>query len=168
MVASSAQYIAYRFGSFVLNLERGALLAAADGREVPLRPKSFALLQLLAENAGRLLAQEAIMDALWPDVVVTGNSVTQCVHDIRVALGSEAHQTLRTLPRRGYLFTSDVIAVPPADPSSHGDHMHRHVRNGSMPSAWPLLCAGCGSRPLMRTVESLPSNMSLGARSSAV
>jgi len=110
-MASSAQYIAYQFGSFALDLERGALLAA-NGKEMPLRPKSFALLQLLVENAGRLLSQEAIMEALWPNIFVTENNVSQCIHDVRGALGSEAYQTLRTVPRRGYRFASDVIAVP--------------------------------------------------------
>jgi hypothetical protein len=38
---------AYRF---VLDLRRGALLAL-DGEELPLRPKSFALLRLFVENA---------------------------------------------------------------------------------------------------------------------
>ena len=44
---------AYRFDRFTLDLARGTLLAP-DGTELPLRPKSFALLQLLIENAGRL------------------------------------------------------------------------------------------------------------------
>ena len=109
---SSAHFIAYRFGSFALDLERGALLAA-DGKEIPLRPKSFALIQLLVENAGRLLSKETIMEALWPNIFVTENSVSQCIHDVRGALGSEAYRTLRTVPRRGYLFASDVIAIPP-------------------------------------------------------
>jgi DNA-binding winged helix-turn-helix (wHTH) protein len=105
-----AHCAAYRFGSFALDLERGALLAA-DGQERPLRPKSFALLRLLVENAGRLMSQDEIMQALWPDVFVTENNVTQCIHDIRTALGCEAHRTLRTRPRRGYLFVSDITAI---------------------------------------------------------
>jgi DNA-binding winged helix-turn-helix (wHTH) protein len=118
-MASSRQFIAHGFGRFVLDLERGALLAA-DGKELPLRPKSFALLLLLVENAGRLMSQEAIMESLWPNVFVTENSVCQCVHDIRNALGSEACQTLRTVTRRGYLFTSEVIALPrPSELSPH-------------------------------------------------
>jgi DNA-binding winged helix-turn-helix (wHTH) protein len=106
------QHTAYRFGSFALDLEQGTLLAA-DSKEIPLRPKSFALIQLLVENAGRLLSKEAIMEALWPNIFVTENNVSQCIHDIRAALGFEAYQILRTVPRRGYLFTSNVIAMPP-------------------------------------------------------
>ena len=77
---------AYRFDHFTLDLDRGALLAP-DGAELPLRPKSFALLQFLVENAGRLLDRDAIMQAVWPDVVVTDDSITQCVGEIRRALG---------------------------------------------------------------------------------
>jgi DNA-binding winged helix-turn-helix (wHTH) protein len=110
-MTDSAQHIAYQFGSFTLDLERGALLAT-NGVEMALRPKSFALLRLLVQNAGRLLSRETILAALWPNVFVTDDNVMQCIHDIRGALGGEAEEMLRTLSRRGYLFTSKVVAVP--------------------------------------------------------
>ena len=116
-MASSEPFKGYRFGSFVLDLEWGGLLAD-DGGEMPLRPKSFALLRLLVENAGRILSPDAIMTELWPNLFVTENNVTQCIHDIRRALGSEALRTLQTLPRRGYRFTASVIAIP-ADAVRH-------------------------------------------------
>jgi TolB-like protein/Flp pilus assembly protein TadD len=90
----------YRFGRFVLDLRRGALLA--DGTELPLRPKSYALLRHLAERAGQLVGRDEIMQAVWPGTFVTEDSITQCIRDIRRALDSEAH-LLRTVPRRGYL-----------------------------------------------------------------
>src|SRR3954453_6598986 len=90
----------YHFDRFVLDLDRGALLAS-DGAELPLRPKSFALLQLFVENAGRLLDCDTIMRAVWPDVFVTDDSIIQCVHDIRRAFGDEAQGLLRTVPRTG-------------------------------------------------------------------
>jgi DNA-binding winged helix-turn-helix (wHTH) protein len=130
-MTGSEQIILYRFGSFVLDLEWGGLLAA-DGKERPLRPKSFALLHLLAENAGRVLSREAIMTALWPNLFVTENNVTQCIHDIRRVLGSEASQTLQTLPRRGYRFTSDVIAMPRGNPPPRSVSMTLE-RSGNQP-----------------------------------
>jgi class 3 adenylate cyclase/DNA-binding winged helix-turn-helix (wHTH) protein len=111
---------AYRFDRFVLDLHRGALLAL-DGTELPLRPKSFALLQLLLENAGRLLNRDTIMEAVWPDVFVTDDSITQCVGDIRRALGDEAQRLVRTVPRRGYLLTAEVSrAGPIKEPPGEG------------------------------------------------
>jgi DNA-binding winged helix-turn-helix (wHTH) protein len=135
-MASSTQYKVYRFGSFALDLKQGALLAA-DGAEIPLRPKSFSLLRLLVENAGQLLSKEAIMEMLWPNVFVMENNITQCIHEIRHALGSEADQALRTRPRRGYVFTSDVIIVPPAgfvgllDDRGGSDRSSRTVSRGT-------------------------------------
>ena len=86
---------------FTLDLARGALLGP-DGAEVPLRPKSFALLRLLVENAGRLVDRDGIMAAVWPDVVVGDEWITQCIRDFRKALGDEAQQLLRSVPKRGY------------------------------------------------------------------
>jgi adenylate cyclase len=80
----------------------------ADGVERALRPKSFALLRHFVENPGRLIGRDEIMHAVWPDVFVSDDSIAQCVRDIRRALGDDARQLLRTLPRRGYLFTAQV------------------------------------------------------------
>src|SRR5262245_30046245 len=99
-MTNPSPYVGYRFGPFFLDLTWGALIAP-DGSEVRLRPKSFAMLRLLVENRGRLLSKDAIMEALWPNLYVTENNVTQCIHDIRHALGPEARFALRTYPRRG-------------------------------------------------------------------
>ena len=82
----------YHFDRFVLSLVHG-VLRSVDGTERPLRPKSFALLQLFVENAGQLLDRDSIMAAIWPDVFVTDDSITQCVGEIRRALG-EGHRQL--------------------------------------------------------------------------
>ena len=103
---------AWCFDRFTLDLARGALLGPA-GDELPLRPKSKALLRLLVENAGRVVDRDAIMDAIWPDVVVTDESITQCVRDIRRALGDEGQRLLKTLPKRGYLLQAEVVRAGP-------------------------------------------------------
>jgi DNA-binding winged helix-turn-helix (wHTH) protein len=102
---------AYRFDRFTLDLVRGALLVS-DRVELPLRPKSFALLRLLVENAGRLLDRDTIMQAVWPDVFVSDDSITQCIRDIRRVLGDESHRLLTTVPRRGYRFSRTVASRP--------------------------------------------------------
>lgn len=101
----------YRFDGFVLDLARGALLSAG-GEEVPLRRKSFELLRVFVANAGRLLDRDLLYQAIWSDVMVTDDSVTQCVHDIRLALGDDAQRIIKTVPRRGYIFAAAVAAAP--------------------------------------------------------
>ena len=97
----------YRFDRFTLDLVRGALLAAG-GTEIALRPKAFALLRQMVENAGRLINKDEIMAAVWPGVVVTEDSITQVIKEIRRALGDDEQRLLRTVPRRGFLFAAEV------------------------------------------------------------
>ena len=99
----------YRFGGLSLDLARGALLTVG-GEVIPLRPKSFALLALFVANAGKLLSRDAINQAIWSDVIVTDDGITQCVRDIRRALGDSTQQMLRTVPRRGFIFSAEVVA----------------------------------------------------------
>ena len=78
-------------------------LRTADGDYVELRPRSFAVLRLLAENAGHLVTKDEIIEQVWGDVVVTDDSLTQCIANIRKAIGDEDRRTLRNVPRKGYL-----------------------------------------------------------------
>ena len=111
-MTSPTRYVVYQFSGFALDVGRGALLSA-DGAEVPLRAKSFSLLRILVENAGCLVSRAAIMEALWPNIFVTEDNINQCIHDIRRALDTGAEQILRTVPRRGYLFTAKVAKGQP-------------------------------------------------------
>ncbi len=66
----------YRFDAFVLDPVRGTL-SGPDGADIQLRPKAMALLVRLLEQPGRLLDRQDLLQALWPDVVVTDDSLTQ-------------------------------------------------------------------------------------------
>jgi adenylate cyclase len=103
----AAEVTCYQFDSFVLDLERGALLAA-DGEDVPLRHKSYRLLCLFVTHAGRLLERDTIAQMLWPGVAVADDGITQCVRDIRRALGDDSQRMIRMIPRRGYIFAAEV------------------------------------------------------------
>lgn len=97
----------YRFDRFILDLQTEALLPP-DGTEIRLRRKSFELIRLLVEHAERLLTRDEIMQALWPGVFVTDDSITQCIGEIRRALGREGKDLLRTIHGRGYLLAAEV------------------------------------------------------------
>ncbi len=96
---------------FVLDLDRCALLD--EGREIPLRPKTFEVLHFLVQNAGVVVSSRELLDAVWGDIVVTEDSVRQCVADARKALGDKDHDIIRTVPRRGYLFDSPADQAAP-------------------------------------------------------
>ena len=94
----------YCFAGFTLDLRRGCL--RARDRDIELRPKSFEALRYLVENAGRLVPKDELIRAIWPKVVVSDESLARCVSDIRVALGDDRQNIIKTVPRRGYLFAS--------------------------------------------------------------
>ena len=106
-MAAVAQKV-FRFEGFTLDLTRRSL--RAGDRVIELRPKSFDVLAYLVERAGRPAGKDEIIQAVWPDVTVTEESLTRCVSDIRLALDDGAQRIIKTLPRRGY-----VLAAP-ADP----------------------------------------------------
>src|SRR5215471_18290543 len=96
----------YRFEDYTLDVVRGSL--QSGGGEVELRPKSFEVLRYLVENAGRLVSKDELIRAVWPNVIVTDDSLTRCVSDVRLALHDHGQQIIRTVPRRGYLLAAPV------------------------------------------------------------
>jgi DNA-binding winged helix-turn-helix (wHTH) protein len=93
------------FGTFVLDRRRGCL-ADRTGAERFLRPKSYRVLELLAARLGQLVTKDELIRGAWPDVIVSDDSLAQCISDIRRALGSEGEGLLRTVPRRGYMLSA--------------------------------------------------------------
>lgn len=97
----------YRFAGFSLDAA-GGLLRNGSG-EIALRPKSFDLLTYLVRNAGRVVSKSELMDAVWPNVTVTEDSLTRCIFDIRRALDDSGQMLVRTISRRGYLFSAEML-----------------------------------------------------------
>jgi adenylate cyclase len=107
-----------RFDHYVLDLNRGSLLL--DGREIALRPKTFAVLRYLVENFGRLVSKDELFAAVWPGLAITDDVLVQSIGELRRALGQDGTRLIRTVPRRGYRFESEASPVdstdqPPAD-----------------------------------------------------
>jgi len=96
----------YSFEGCILDCSRGTL--TAETGEVALRPKSLEVLRFLIENAGRLVSRDDLLKAVWPDVIVTEESLTQCVSEVRNALGDPGQRIIKTVPKRGYVFAVPV------------------------------------------------------------
>lgn len=96
-----------QFERVALDLTRGC--ARLDGRELELRPKAFKALCYLAQRAGRLVAKEELQKAVWDDVVVSDDSLVQCIRQLRHTLGDDQHRLIKTVARRGYLLDARVF-----------------------------------------------------------
>ena len=75
-----------------------------------LPPKAFAVLRYLVEHPGRLVTQDELLEALWPDTFVQPEVLKSHVRAIRMVLGDDCKNPrfIETLPRRGYQFVAPV------------------------------------------------------------
>jgi DNA-binding winged helix-turn-helix (wHTH) protein/tetratricopeptide (TPR) repeat protein len=104
--AQEPRHLTFSFDRFTLDIDRGVLLK--DSQEVPLRPKSFDVLVYLVTHRGQLVSREALLKAVWGDVVVTEDSVAQCLLEIRKTLGTPSKARVRTIHGRGFRFEEPV------------------------------------------------------------
>jgi adenylate cyclase len=109
-VAIAGGFEMFQFEGYTLDVARSSLRTA--DRDVELRPKSFAVLSYLVENAGRLVTKEELIEAIWPDVIVSDQVLTHCVSEARQAIGDRGQTIIKTVPRRGYRFVAAVSRVP--------------------------------------------------------
>ena len=110
----------YLIGESTLDVSLGCL--RRNGADVSLRPKSFALLHYLVTHAGRLVTKDELLSKIWPDVIVTEDSLTRCISEVRAALEDSGQTMIKTVSKRGYVFAGPVtllderaVPLPPAD-----------------------------------------------------
>src|SRR5215831_11662318 len=102
-----------RFGAFRMDLRAGLLFR---GREaIALRPKTWSVLQHLAERPGQLITKRELLDAVWGEVEVTESVLNRSIAELRTALGDsfKAPRLIETVPRRGFRFVAPVMSPPP-------------------------------------------------------
>src|SRR6185503_12360611 len=106
----------YRFGPFVVDAGSYQLRRGAD--VIPLSPKIIDLLLYLVARQSTLVGKDELFAALWPDVAVTDNALTQAVSDLRQALGDDSSKPtyIQTVARRGYRFIAPVEAAASSQP----------------------------------------------------
>jgi DNA-binding winged helix-turn-helix (wHTH) protein/tetratricopeptide (TPR) repeat protein len=102
-----------QFDSFRLDTVNHCLWHGED--RVSLTPKAFDVLRYLVEHADRLVTQDEILGALWPDTYVNPEVIKKYVLGIRKALGDrhDKPEFIETFPRRGYQFVAKVSEVSP-------------------------------------------------------
>ena len=105
---------AVRFGPF--RFDRANRVLSREGVETPLPPRALGVLEHLLGRPGTIVSKTALMEAVWPDVVVTETSLTEAVSLVRQALGDDPQQPsyVQTVHRRGYRFVAavEVEAAP--------------------------------------------------------
>src|SRR5215831_16991152 len=96
------------FGPFRLDTVNHCLWRANE--RAPLTPKAFDVLRYLVEHPGRLVTQEELLEALWPETYVNPELIKKYILGIRKVLGDQHANPvfIETLPKRGYQFIAPV------------------------------------------------------------
>jgi len=103
----------------VLDIGR-AELCDSTGQVAALRPQALYVLLELARRSGEVVTKRDLMARVWPGIVVTDDSLVQCIVEIRRALGDTEQRIVRTMPRRGYCLVPDSEAAHGQSDSSVG------------------------------------------------
>jgi Tol biopolymer transport system component/DNA-binding winged helix-turn-helix (wHTH) protein len=103
----------YSFGMFRFDSAQGLLFRSEI--LVPLNQKSLRALSVLLEHHGRLVTKEDLIFAIWPDTFVEENNLSQCISNLRQALGdgSNRKRYIQTVVRKGFCFVAPVTVLDP-------------------------------------------------------
>ncbi|HVK31923.1 MAG TPA: tetratricopeptide repeat protein [Burkholderiaceae bacterium] len=129
-----------------------------EGRSTRLRPRTAALLSYLITHAGRVVGKDELLQAIWPKVVVTEDSIVQCVKEIRRALGQGRQHWIRTVPREGYAFVAPAEIPPEAPAKSAARWSGRRL---AVASAAVVLMASAIGFMLVRGSDRVPDRYAL-------
>jgi DNA-binding winged helix-turn-helix (wHTH) protein/TolB-like protein/Tfp pilus assembly protein PilF len=114
---SSVEKPTYVFEGFTLDAQR-RVLSRADGEPILLAPKALDTLLYFVEHRGELVDKRTLLDAIWPNVVVEENNLSQCISTLRRVLGERPteHRFIVTEPGRGFRFVSPVSVLGDQEP----------------------------------------------------
>ncbi len=109
-----------RFGKYTLDFGSGTLFR--DGRPVKIQPQPLRVLGLLLERSGEIVSREQLRDRIWGDATFVDfdQGLNYCIRQIRLALsdGVSEPRYIETLPKLGYRFIADVVAIPKLEEAS--------------------------------------------------
>lgn len=97
----------WRFASAVFDEGNWTLTVA--GERVALENKPLRLLRELLGHPSQVVSKDALLDTVWPGVIVVEGSLTTAMNKLRRALGDNDNRIIETVPGIGYR-----LAVPVA------------------------------------------------------
>ncbi|MFU8878186.1 MAG: winged helix-turn-helix domain-containing protein [Wenzhouxiangellaceae bacterium] len=88
-----------------------------NGSDIRLTPRAMEVLVCLSEHAGQVVTRDDFSERVWNPAVVTDNSLTRCISELRRSLGDRTGtpQYIETIPKRGYRLVAPVTPVMPVD-----------------------------------------------------
>ena len=105
-----------RIESFRIDLEAQALWRGDD--RVHLRTKTWEVLRYLVTHPGALVTKGQLLDAIWGEVVVSEETLTKSISELRQALGDDPRKPtlIETVHGRGFRLIPRIGETPGPEP----------------------------------------------------
>ncbi|WP_162850974.1 protein kinase domain-containing protein [Panacagrimonas perspica] len=110
-VAASEDGACWRFGDITFDERTLELKLRGDLR--PLSPKPLELLMLLLRRPGEVVTKEELFAAVWPRRIVSEASLTNAISRLRLAIGDEQQQIIKSTHGHGYRLMGTVVRETP-------------------------------------------------------
>lgn len=124
-----------RLGNFTYDIRQNCLLDSVENH-VNLRPQSAQVLSILVENLGQTVTKECLISAVWQNVSVTDDSLTQCIADVRRALDDSGRHILKTRPKIGYLLNPTPLNADQPQAAEPNAVVWRQATGSASRSTW--------------------------------
>ena len=96
----------YWVGGFFIDLSRNQITQNKQSQTIA--PKALAVLTYLAENQGKVVSHDALLDNVWQDTAVSPNTLQKSIAQLRKALGDNGNVYIKTHAKQGYSLECDV------------------------------------------------------------
>ncbi|WDD98250.1 winged helix-turn-helix domain-containing protein [Thalassomonas actiniarum] len=96
----------YWVGDFFIDLTRNQITQKTQSQTIP--PKALAVLTYLAKNANKVVSHDELLSEVWPDTVVTPNTLQRSIARLRKALGEDSQSYIKTHAKQGYSLEVEV------------------------------------------------------------
>jgi DNA-binding winged helix-turn-helix (wHTH) protein len=111
-----------RIGDWIF--DPGTRRLGGDGVETRLSPKAAGVLRALAETPGHVWSRDALLERVWPNVIVTEEVLTHAIGELRRALHDDPRSpaVIETIHKSGYRLLKPSTTLDDAvDPSAQAD-----------------------------------------------
>lgn len=98
----------YWVGEFFVDLSRNQI--GLNDQSQSITPKALAVLTYLAQRQGQVVTYDELLDNIWPDSVVTANTLQRCIAQLRKSMGEnrKGSTIIKTHSKQGYSVDAEV------------------------------------------------------------
>jgi len=143
-------------------LDTDTLTLTRRGLPVTIEPQVFDLIRLLAENPGRVVTRDEIIEVVWKGRIVSDSAISARIAAARKAVGDDGKQqaVIRTVAKRGLQLIAPA-AEPLTDRPGASDIREPRIRYTPNDQGQSIAYALSGSGPRLVRFSATPTDIEI-------